>query len=306
MKKIIVLLLLLVFVFGCGTGGDGSSWFGGGGEKTPAHYGFGSTAGLSVTFAEDTPPKEIVRNKPLKFVLNVRNNGIFTIPSGSFVVRLVGLDNNFNPSEIEARNSDLLNQVDESGIGGEANVDLGSTSYNPEQMFDDRVIKSGDVEAEFCYPYQTRVVSDNFLIGKKTSDVSKGTIASGDNSNSPVHVLELEEKGSGDSTDFNFKIKVVGKGSVVSTCFPSTDEDKKKNVELKVLQRDASCYYEDGGEKREIGTGGTVVLNNLNEKIVHCTIPFTEEKPVKSQLQLQLDYLYLDKVSVPGITITRV
>lgn len=305
MKKIFVALTLLVFLFGC-------TLPGGTDNKNPSiKQGFGGTSGLSMSFVEDAPQKEISRDRPLSFALNVKSKGTFTVPSGSFMARLVGLDNNFNPNELSGTNSNALNAVDESGVGGEANVDLGKTSYNPEQMFSDRVIKAGDLQVEVCYPYETRVVTGNFWIGAKTSDVSKGSIAQSDNSNAPVQVMELAERGGGTYTDFDFKIKVVGSGSVVSTCFPPTgslptDDSRKRNVDLKILDRGASCYYEDGGERKDIGNSGTVVLNNVNEKIVHCKMDFSGEKPIKSQLQMQLNYLYLDKVSVPAITITRV
>ncbi|MEM4266770.1 MAG: hypothetical protein QW404_01805, partial [Candidatus Nanoarchaeia archaeon] len=265
-----------------------------------------STSGLLISFVEDSPPREVSRDRPISFSLKVKNTGVFTIPSGGFMARLVGLDNNFNPNELSSSNADSINQVDESGVGGEATVDLGSTSYNPEQMFDDRIIKSGDLQVEVCYPYETHVVTNNFWIGSKTSEVSKGSITQGDNSNAPVHVREFEATGGGTYTDFSFKIKVVGKGSVVASCFPSTQDEKMRNVDLDILERDVSCYYEEAGEKKDIGNSGTVVLNNLNEKLIHCKIPFSGEKPIKSQLQMTLKYMYLDKISVPAITIRRV
>ncbi len=311
MRKVFIALVLLVFVFGCSQG-NGSGLFGGNKDKKSVRYGFGSTSGLSISFAEDSPPKEVSLGRSIFFTLNVKNTGTFTVPSGSFMARLIGLDNNFNPSELEGSNTNDLAEVDDSGIGGESSVELGSTSYSPEQMFDDRIIKSGDLQVEVCYPYETQVVADNFWIGAKTSDVSKGSISQGDNSNAPVQVKELEERGSGGGkdgtgyTDFSFTIKVVGKGSVVSNCFPANDDDKKRAVNLKIFEREISCYYEDSGERKEIGSEGIVVLNSNNEKIVRCRIPFTGEKPIKSQLQIRLDYLYFDKVSVPGIKIIRV
>lgn len=308
MKRIIIVLALLFFVAGCNQGDQGgSSWFGlGGGEKTTTTHGFGSTSGLSISFVEDSPPTEISRDKSLKFALNVKNTGLADIPSGAFMARVVGLDNNFNPSELEGSNANDLARIDESGVGGESEVDIGSTNYNPEEMFSDRILNSGDLQVEFCYPYETDVVASNFWVGAKTSDVTKGTISQSDNSNAPVQVSELDEKGGGTSTDFSFKVKVVGKGSVVANCFPVTDDDKKKNVELKVLERDVSCYYEESGEKKDVGNGGSITLNTMNEKIIHCSMPFDAEKPIKSQLQIQLNYNYLDKVSVPAVTIRRV
>jgi len=299
MKKLIIVLVLLVFLFGCGlvpSGNDGKT----------TRKGFGSSSGLSIKFVEDEPQKEVVHGRPIKFTLNVRNTGLFTIPSGSFMAQVVGLDNSFNPSERQGTNSNQLAEVDDSGVGGESNVELGSTSYNPEQMLDDRIIKSGDLEVQFCYPYETHVVVDNFWIGAKTSDVSKGSISSGDNSNAPVHVSELEETGGGIETYFSFKVKVVGKGSVVSACFPSSDDDRKRNVELEIIERSVSCYYKDSGEQKDIGSKGTIILNSQNEKVVHCRIPFDGEKPIKSQLQIKLSYNYLDSIPVPAITITRV
>ncbi len=302
MKKIIAVLVLLVFVFGC----TGIPFTGDDRDKKTERHGFGGTSGLSVSFVEDEPLKEVSRARDIKFTLKVRNNGLYTIPSGSFMARLVGLDNSFNPPELQGANSDILAQIDESGIGGETNVELGSTSYSPEQMFDDRIIKSGSLEVEFCYPYETRVIIDPFYIGAKTSDVSKGSVSSNSNSNAPVSVNELEETGGSTYTDFNFKIKVVGKGTVVPSCFPSKEDEKEKNVDLKVFESEVSCYFEDAGERKDIGSEGVVKLNNLNEKIVHCRIPFQGEKPVKTQLQMVLGYNYLDKVSVPELRINRI
>jgi hypothetical protein len=302
MKKIIALLVLLVFVSGCGIG----SLLGGGTDTKTARKGFGGISGLTLNLVEDAPVKETGRDKPIKFTLNVKNTGVATIPSGALMARVVGLDNNFNPNDLSGSNSEVIGQVDESGIGGDVNVEAGSTNYNPEKMFADRTIKSGDLQVEVCYPYETKVVADNFWIGGKTSDVSKGSIGSGDNSNSPVHVQELVEKGSVSSTDFSFKIKVVGSGSVVSTCFPVSNDDKLKKVDFKVYERDVSCYYEEAGEKQDLGSGGVVTLNSQNEKLVRCTVPFNGEKPIKSQLQMALTYYYLDKVSVPEILIRKV
>ncbi|MFH1210941.1 MAG: membrane lipoprotein lipid attachment site-containing protein [archaeon] len=301
MRRIIFLIVLLFFVSGCSIG----SLFGGGGETT-TRKGFGGSSGISMSFVEDAPVKEIGRDKNIKFIVNVKNTGTFNIPSGAFMVRVTGLDNNFNPNILEAVNPEVVGMIDESGVGGDVNVDIGSTSYNPEKMFADRIIKSGDLQVEVCYPYETKVVSDNFWIGGKTSDVSKGSIGGGDNSNSPVHVSELVEKSDGSSTEFSFKIKVVGSGSVVSNCFPKTEDDKKKNVELQVLERDVSCYYENAGERQDIGSGGSVILNTANEKVIRCTVPFNAEKPVKSQLQMQVNYYYSDKISVPEILIRKI
>lgn len=302
MKRIIALLVLLVFVAGC----DSLNTLIGTNQNKAVATGFGGTSAVSLSLVEDAPLKEISRDKQLRFTLNVKNKGTFTIPGGGFMARVTGLDNNFNPSELLGTNSQLIGRVDESGIGGDVNIELGSTSYNPEQMFTDRIIKAGDLQVEVCYLYETRVVADNFWIGTKTSQVSKGSISSGDNSNAPVQVLELDERGGGDSTTFTFKVKVVGSGSVVSSCFPVSDDDKKKKVDLQIYERDVSCYYEDAGEKKVIGSQGSIFLNSMNEKIVHCTIPFAGEKPVKTQFQMALTYYYLDKVSVPQITIRKI
>lgn len=296
MRGIVVLLVLLVFVFGCA--------FGDSGDKS-VRRGFGSSSGVSVTFVEDQPPKDTSAGKPIPFSLKVRNAGLQEISSGGFSARLVGLDTYFSPSELQGSNANILKEIDESGISDDSTVELGFTTYNPEQMFDDRIFKSGELNVEFCYPYKTFVIVDNFWIGSKTSDVSKGSISSNSNSNAPVQVVELKEVGSVTSTDFTFKVKAAGKGKVVSKCFPTTDEDKAKVVNLNMQLREASCYYVEGDGKKPLGSDGPVVLNNVNEKIIHCSVPFSGEKPIKSQLQMELSYTYQDSIQVPALIIRR-
>lgn len=299
MRKVFALLVLLLFMFGC-TFNDGDK------SNNSGRHGFGGSSALSVSFVEGSPSSEVSFNTPLKFALKVKNNGLYDLPSGSFAARVVGLDNNFNPSDLEGSNSADIMGVDESGVGSDGDVEIGSTAYSPEQMFDDRIIKSGDLSVEVCYPYETLVSASNFWLGSKTSDVKKGSISSGDNSNAPVQVRELQERSSGSTTDFSFKVKVIGKGSVVSSCFPLDKDEDEKRLDLEILDRAASCYYENGGERKDIGSSGSVILNKANEKIIHCSIPFDEERPIKSQLQMRLSYLYLDSIPVPAIRINRI
>lgn len=276
MKKIltIILIITLLFSFGCVTQTKD-------GEKSSGKtFTFTGKNGIIIDFEEDSPPETNFVNEPIEVVIKLTNRGAKELGSGEVQAKLKGVATTeiFSPSTTESSNDDELLEAELDPTV--SSVDLGTITYSPEEMF--QAEYKPKINAEVCFPYTTKIASDNFWISGKQSDLDKGSLSSSDNSDAPVHATNLEEfKGTG-KVRFQFLIESVGEGEVVETCFP--EEDSDEIVEVNILQPiGVSC--ETLG-----GSYGDVKLINGRKKI-ECGVP-TEGENYKTPLVMELNYYY--------------
>ena len=281
MKNIltIMLIILLLFSFGCiikpNNGGDGTTTSG-------KSFAFTGKTGITVEFDKDAPPKTNVEGESIELILKLTNRGATSLRSGDVQAKLKGVvaTEIFQPTTLESSNEeDLLAAELDPTV---AEISLGEITYSPEKMFSAEY--DAKIETEICFPYQTKIHSNNFWISDKQSDLSKGKISSSDNSDAPVQVSSLEEFKGTNRVRFNFIVENVGKGTLVESCFP--EEKSDETVEITILEpRSANCETLDGG------SSGTVKLIN-GKKMIRCSIPAQKEESFATPLVMEIDYNY--------------
>jgi hypothetical protein len=150
MKKIttiVSLLLVLALITGCGS-------FSGGKDEPPVSAVFVATGteGIVMNFVPDQPPAKVYTQSPLTFLVEIRNRGTYTVPSGT--IYLTGYDPNIImglPPRYD------LNQPLE-----------GKSQFNPEGGYTTAEFSTSSVVLPMsmpnykptfmltaCYPYQT-------------------------------------------------------------------------------------------------------------------------------------------------------
>lgn len=277
MKKIltIILIISLLFSFGCvQKSGDGS------GTTSGKGFTFTGKNGITASFDKDAPPNTNFVYDPIELIIKLTNRGAIDLASGKIQARLKGVAATeiFQPTTVESSNDEelLAAELDPTT----ATIDLGLITYSPEQMF--KAEYKPEIKTEICFPFQTKVSSDNFWVSDKQSDLDKGKVSSADNSDAPVHISKLEEFKGTNKVRFEFIVENVGKGKVVESCF--SEEESDEIVEVNVLQpRGVSC--------ETLEDSGSVKLENGRKK-VRCSIEVPKGENYKSQLVIRLDYNY--------------
>ncbi|MBL7100829.1 MAG: hypothetical protein ISS23_02635 [Nanoarchaeota archaeon] len=293
MKKIIALIIIitLLFSFGClKKSGNGTTTSGAG-------FQFTGQNGIVAEFDEDAPPKINFVAEPIELKLKITNRGVKDLSPGEIQAKLTGVAATeiFSPTTTETSNEDelLAAELDPSTTI----IDLGLITYlagSAEEMVSAEY--KPEIKAEICFPYQTKANINEFWIGQKQKNLDKGTIASKENSAAPVQISNLAEFKGTNKVNFNFWVKNVGKGKVVSECFP--EERSDETVEIEIVQpRGVDCDTLGGG------SSGTIKLGEKG-RVVRCSVTPEQKDDYKTPLVIKLDYNYDLKLE-KDITIRR-
>ncbi len=236
---------------------------------------------IQLGFVEGAPPDRFSENQEVNIRLRAVNRGDHTVEAGALSIKLKGnaATDIFNPSTTEASNSRPVYSQREGN--GEVDIDLGSIRYEPEEMIKQY---APDITVEYCYPYGTEVITNNFFVGDDTRQVSKGRITTADNSKAPIIITNLNEAVSSDMVTFDFTVAKRGGGKIVDECFAS--EEETGFVSVNILSPAVSCRTFGGG------SSGNIEVN----KKVYCSVPYVEGQTHSEQLQIRLEYLYQDAV----------
>jgi len=278
MKKIltIILIIFLLFSFGCvKKDTDGS-------KPSGKAFSFTGKNGITVSFGLDAPPETNFRDEPIEIILKVINRGAVSLAAGDVEAKLKGVAATeiFDPSTIETINDEELLAAELDPTVTE--IDMGTITYSPEEMFSPSY--PAEIKAEVCFPYSTKINSNNFWISEKQSDLDKGKVTSSDNSDSPVHVTGLEEFKGTNKIRFQFTVSNIGSGKIVDECFP--EEKSDEIVEVNIIEpRGVNCETLDGGSSGEIK-----LING--KKVVRCSIDAPKDESYATPLIMTLEYNY--------------
>lgn len=290
MKKILIIILIisLMLSFGCVKKDEEEK------KSSGKAFTFTGKNGITADFEEDSPADVSFVYDPMEIKVELVNRGAIGLAAGEIQAKLKGVAATeiFQPTSTEASNDEELLEAELDPTA--TTIDLGEITYSPEEMF--AAEYKPKIEAEICFPYETKVESNDFWISDKQIDLDKGKVSSSDNSDAPVHLTELKEFKSADKVRFQFTIENVGKGKVVDGCFP--EEDSDETVDVNILNpRDVNCETLGGGNS------GSVKLVNGRKQIT-CTAGGLQEKGYSAQLITRLNYYY-DLELMKKVTIRR-
>lgn len=308
MKKIIMLVLLsamLVFATGCNkqqetTGVTGSQFVGG-------------SQGLTIQFAEGTPPEKVLdQNQPFGVSIRLTNVGDHDIETLSdATVTISGID----PADFGVSEGDMKQDVPEELRGAQKDsegnpvsgtdlvLDFPASGAALQHQKEIAGSVTYNVRADVCYRYgsvsNTKLCILEDILGTSGRESSLCTIAEDkplDNSGAPVQVDAFRESvSSSTKVAFVFKVKHLGSGSVHD---PGSECDSaftaKDKVRVKVdtgLADGLTC----SGLQDSAGSGstfeGTATLLN-GEREIRCTQTVNSPTDIEKLLRIDLDYDY--------------
>ncbi len=251
-------------------------------KTTGKAFAFTGRNGLTAEFDTDAPPSTNFVNEPIEIIIKLTNRGAMELSSGDVKAKLKGVAATeiFSPSTKEAGNKEelLIAELDPTI----SEIELGTITYSPEKMFSAQY--SPEIEVEICFPYTTKINSNNFWMSDKQTDLSKGKIVDSDNSDAPVHITNLEEFKGTNKVSFQFTVENVGKGKVVNECFPEEKTDEVVNINI--LEPSGVTCETLGGSS----SGETKLING--KKVVRCSVeaPKGESFPTPTVMELEYNY----------------
>lgn len=236
-KYIFVLLICFVLLLSACSKKSGAAV--GGAPRTPF---LGGTSGLTITFVEDSPPKEVTDDGSFEFqvLVNLKNDGEFKVPRNDVKLNLVGFDpNDFGQSFEELKDVEPASELDSRKRDAEGNIVDGTTTYaqfpksggffNPGKMPGNTPFT---FRADVCYNYQTQAttklcilrdmlnIRDDSICRPSGVGTSSRPIYS---SSGPVQVQNFRQTVVGkDKISFSFDIVLSGNVDI----FWSKDERK--------------------------------------------------------------------------------
>ena len=273
-------------------------------QKTSSENPFiGGTNGLLVNFLEGAPPQEVFDSgtSPFQVIVELTNDGEYTIPKGSVEVRLVG----FNPEDFGLSASDIVKQPSEDLEGVRKDLSgnkiPGTTTQIvfPQMNYEKQISVDHEfpIRAEVCYNYQTKV-SSVICVKRDLTDTSsticnvkekKKVYSSG----APIQVTSFEENPAGSNrVQFTFTIEQKGNGDVFkrnTMCKPSESETQfsiknKVYVSVDTGLPGLRCNGLIGGD-----TAGYVVLAS-GKRTINCVQDVNVESDFEQPVNILLDY----------------
>ena len=303
MKKTIMLMLVLFVVIISGCKSDN------GGEEQESPF-IGGTQGIDINFEPGAPISEFGQDDLVDVKVKLINFGEFEIPTNSAKVKLYGV----SPIEFDSLNLDSYTILEsslfpaEKGIseaGGEVIVDLGQIDYAGS-------ISGGFVEKELlakvCYPYQTKASVEACITSKTLEEIGSENICNtggekikkGYVSGGPVQITSFKEELRGvNQVAFKISLKNKGLGTIYNkekecedfeSAYGKLQNKNKVYVELK--PEIIKCTF-SGGQNY----GGYLTLQDGEEKILTCLLDVDQEAKYTQNVDIFVDYKYIDTTS---------
>tara|TARA_Y100000310_G_scaffold340574_1_gene436890 strand:+ start:6863 stop:7825 length:963 start_codon:yes stop_codon:yes gene_type:complete len=296
-----VLLIISVFVSGCQ-------------PKTPEQLiegpFAGGSSGLNFAFQEGEPPATVLDNGQQEFfvTLVVRNSGEYTVPAGSAIASLSGVD-------ADAFGLSSLNVVSDVEIQGVSKDDAFVIS-GAEELLEFPVasyvndILAGSLSltlrSDLCYGYNTQAIT-NLCLKKDVLKESIEDVCSTNNpsmqvynSGAPVQVVDIRQSAVGtNKIKVTFNVVNVGgglvylPGSFTSTCQGHDDE---KDMLLVTLTNPQNNFVAECSALGKTSSGDIRLINGKKE--VSCTIETNDMQEVTFQDLLVIDLSYMYRESV--------
>jgi len=228
MRKEVIAVLIVVLALalaGCQSSGNSTT--------PPSSTPFiGGTAGLSVKFAPNSPPAEVTDFQKGQGALDnafnidvlLENIGEYTVLNGKATVTITGISaSDFlgTSSTAKSLSTPTTDELTEVKKDTEGNKIPGSVADVKFENLAFRTTLAGNaafpVQAEVCYPYETKAVTDLCIRSDATKTAAGVCQITGQktvyNSGAPIQVTSVKESVGGRSKVLlTFNVKVVGTG----------------------------------------------------------------------------------------------
>lgn len=186
-KKINIVILLIIgslLLFGCDQQGSSAN---------------GNGKGLIVEFEDYAPGKQVYSNDKIPVIVNVKNDGEYSIPEDKLTLYLSGFDNNLIENIKKTMDNEKVIEKKEELYTFENSYDFGSGKIKW-NVFNDRIPK---IDMKFkvnaCYQYETNAwaqvcVNPEILNNNPKNSVCRPGSAKVFNTQAPVKITGVSEK----------------------------------------------------------------------------------------------------------------
>ena len=285
----------------------------------------GDTSGVVINFEKDSPPPEVTDDSSFGFraIVNLKNQGEFTIPRDHIKVNLIG----FDPADFGHSFEDLRDVTPDDNLqskkrDAEGNLIDGTTTFAQFPKSGSDFVPSkfpGNTpftfRADVCYNYQTEAISKicvlKDMINVRDDSICRPTQSKTVYSSSgPVQITNLRESVIGrDKLAFNFDVVLNSnvdifwtKDKIVPTTFddgcprdPRFRRERENQVGVIINEIPIDPIFSNlkcGG----LDDGGTGVIRMISGKrTVTCTVDVTPERlDLEKTISITLQYNVLD------------
>ena len=310
--------LLIFFLLATGCQTQGSE------DLTGGRSFVGGNSGLSMSFIENSPPREVFDGGqfPFQVLVIYENVGEANIEPGKINFSLKGIfPKDFldapAPGDFEASNQDLIRGARKDPDGNTIRGGIhqqGFPQQNKQFKFNAEItgIQEFPLRLDACYEYKTQAVSSICILEDVTQPESGVCRITGardvSNSGAPVRVASVKENVAGiDSVLINFRVEKSGSGEIYApertgnpTC-PS-EYNKRNRVHVTVntgdtaLNNNLNCIgliRDNAGSKRS----GELVLTG-GKSTFSCIQKIPDSARADAVKGIQVDLLYQVKESI--------
>ena len=310
--------LLIFFLLATGCQTQGSE------DLTGGRSFVGGNSGLSMSFIENSPPREVFDGGqfPFQVLVIYENVGEANIEPGKINFALKGIfPKDFldapAPGDFEASNQDLIRGARKDPDGNTIRGGIhqqGFPQQNKQFKFNAEItgIQEFPLRLDACYEYKTQAVSSICILEDVTQPESGVCRITGardvSNSGAPVRVASVKENVAGiDSVLINFRVEKSGSGEIYApertgnpTC-PS-EYNKRNRVHVTVntgdtaLNNNLNCIgliRDNAGSKRS----GELVLTG-GKSTFSCIQKIPDSARADAVKGIQVDLLYQVKESI--------
>ena len=285
-KQFLLVSMLLLLVFGCSDNQGGS----GGSTNTKWRTG---TDGIIMSFAQDSPPSEVVSTQQVNVIVEYSNKGAFDVDN--LVFYLSGYDNtifSFGRPVMEERAPRITGKSQFYPEGSQLGFINWRAEVNTPQTADSF---TQDLTVTSCYSYQT-IANPSICIDPKKYDYvvagrCKFDVSDlGSSQGGPIAVTSIKQKTTNNRVYLEIYFENKGSGvpfspSIgVTNCYNSITLNDKDTVRV-------SQVYLPGGRSFTCNPNTNIRLTN-NRGFVICELPISGESYYVTALTVVIDYNY--------------
>ncbi|MEM2121739.1 MAG: hypothetical protein QXU20_03740 [Candidatus Woesearchaeota archaeon] len=288
-KEIILLAFLILILSGCSTPDSSKDTY------------YVGRDGVSVKFAQGSPPDVVYDGKPFSIIIDAQNLGAITTSPKVF---FVGFEKQILPIQ-ESFDVGTLNGKSNRFPQGERKM-LKVGSFTPKLPEGTDLLENIPIKMLVCYSYETKASQKVCIDPDPTlssSDVCKPqTISLSSGQGAPVGVTSIKTESSIGAAYFEITIKNLGGGTVikndkVGSCTQVTFMDTNEiPVSVSLVDKPLSCDPQ------------TVILDSSGSASVYCRLEGLEETgpAYYSQLNIKIGpYGYKKDADTKTLTIRK-
>ncbi len=296
--KFVFLIIILIGLSSCSSpenSSSGQNWRTG-------------SEGISIRFAPDSPPNEVLSSEDLNVIVEYANKGSYNIGKGDIMFYLTGYDPAIlfgRPVEAKSNNKAMEGKSQFNKQGSQPDFVKWATGIDMSHIPNVDSFKQ-DIKVTSCYKYKTiatpEVCIDPNKISTQPSECSFSVRNLGGSQGAPIAVTDVQVKTNGRKAYFeiHFQNKGRGKpytGAGLGNCYNSIGLDNIDTINLEkvYLSGDftASCHP---SKKIRLANGRGFVI---------CERPINEKSHFVGVMEIVVSYNYMDSIT-KSLTIVNV